>query len=182
MKVLLPLLLALYGCGGPLTTPSGPQGLPGPQGSPGPIGSPGPTGSPGPAGVNGSSCTVSYAPQGATIDCTDGTSVAISNGTNGAPGSPCSVTDVGTSAIITCPDGSQTTVNGVTMVQLCTSYTTTYPNSFPEYAFCINGSLFATYWNGSQAFTAKIVPGEYASTSPDACSFNVLANCIVEDL
>jgi hypothetical protein len=70
----------------------------------------------------------------------------------------------------------------VSMVQFCTNYNTNYPSTFPEYGFCINGILYATYWNGTDAWTAEIVPGNYESTSTSApCNFIVYNNCIVTD-
>lgn len=65
-------------------------------------------------------------------------------------------------------------------IKFCPSAPTVYPGSFPEYGFCISGHLYATYWDGHNAWTAEVVPGHYASTSTSApCSFNVAANCKV---
>lgn len=80
-----------------------------------------------------------------------------------------------------CPDGSRSSVSGETMVQFCTDYSTLYPTSFPEFGFCNEGTLYATYWNGEQAFTAEVVPGLYESTSPQGCTFQVYPNCVVVD-
>jgi hypothetical protein len=72
--------------------------------------------------------------------------------------------------------------SSVTMVQFCSNYSTTYPSTFPEYGFCVSNNLYATYWNGTDAWTAEIVPGYYDSTSTSApCSFTVLPNCVVEN-
>ena len=180
MKLLnsLVLLVMMSACG-PIVLP---KGEPGPQGSPGPQGPAGPSG---PAGQPGSSCTVATNPNGALITCTDGSSSPIANGSHGLPGTPaapCSVSNLGYSTIISCPDGTQSVVDNVRMVQLCPSYATTYPTSFPEFGFCVNSKLYATYWNNIQAFTALIVPGTYQSTSPQVCNFKVLANCVVQQL
>jgi hypothetical protein len=68
--------------------------------------------------------------------------------------------------------------NGVTMVQFCPNVTTMYPSTFPEFGFCVGGILYATYWNGTNAWTAEIVPGVYMSTSTSApCNFTVVTNC-----
>lgn len=145
-------------------------------------------------------CSVVPAPEGAQIVCngvvtssvgatgptgpTGSMGVTGDVGATGEPGaeaSPCTVKQVGTGAIITCPDNSTATVEGVEMVKLCTSVPDVYPSSFAEYAFCVGGDLYATYWTGSEAFTAKIVSGNYASTSPQGCNFTVYPNCVVKD-
>ena len=68
----------------------------------------------------------------------------------------------------------------VTMVQFCPSYNTSYPSIFPEFGMCINDILYATYWDGKNAWTAEVVPGYYESTSTSApCNFTVSANCVI---
>ena len=69
----------------------------------------------------------------------------------------------------------------VIMVQFCSNAgPTAYPSTFPEYAECINGNLYAVYWDGRNAWLAEVVPGYYASTSTSApCNFTVYANCQV---
>lgn len=75
------------------------------------------------------------------------------------------------------PPGTQ-----VTMVQFCTNYNTNYPSTFPEYGFCVNGNLYATYWDGTDAWTSEVVPGNYESTSTSApCNFSVSQNCAITD-
>jgi len=70
--------------------------------------------------------------------------------------------------------------SGVTMVQFCPGYTTTYPSVFPEFATCVSGSLYAVYWDGKNAWQAEVVPGLYESTSTSApCNFKVGFNCSV---
>lgn len=93
-------------------------------------------------------------------DGKDGGSGAAGN--NGAPGS----------------NGQDATP--ITAVKFCIGATTVYPTSFPEYGFCINGKIYATYWDGTNAWTAEVVPGYYSSTSTSApCSFSVTANCVI---
>lgn len=59
-------------------------------------------------------------------------------------------------------------------VQFCPNYTTTYPVTFPEYGFIISSKLYATYFDGVNAWTAQIPPGVYRSTSTSApCDFRV---------
>lgn len=103
---------------------------------------------------------------GVLITCENGTTALI----NGAPGPLGPIGPAG-------PKGTDATP--VTVVQLCTQYSTVYPSSFPEQAFCLNNTLYAVYWTGSQAFLAEIAPGYYASTSPQGCSFTVRAGCLV---
>jgi hypothetical protein len=83
---------------------------------------------------------------------------------------------------ISCPDGSTVTLptSNFSMVQFCSQYTTTYPNSFPEFGICSNNILYAVYWNGTNAWLAEIAPGNYMSTSSTSpCNFTVGSNCIV---
>ena len=187
--------------------PQGAQGIAGPTGATGATGATGSqgvagaTGATGAAGKDGSSCSVVQTSSGANIECSDGTSASISNGTNGADGQtgaqgaagldaqPCSTQADATGVSISCPDGSTSYVsngsNGaagtlVSTVEFCPSLgATVYPSSFPEYGICIEGNIYAVYWNGSNAFMAEVVPGEYASTSPQGCNFSVAANCSV---
>lgn len=69
---------------------------------------------------------------------------------------------------------------GVSKIQFCPGYTTTYPTTFPEYGTCIEGQLYAVYWDTHNAWEALIVPGYYKSTSTSApCNFTVFDNCTV---
>lgn len=133
---------------------------------------PGPQGQPGPQGDPGIGCTqtlihpshISGDPAeygGSEIHCAN-SDVLI---TNGAPGQQGQQGLPGTAT---------------TAVQFCPGYTTTYPSSFPEFGFCSQGSIYAVYWDGHNAWLAEVVPGYYASTSTSApCNFHVAANCVV---
>lgn len=158
----------------------------------------GPAGTP---GVDAKPCTVSAIANGAQITCPDGTTQTITNGVQGEQGivgetgpagvsaAPCTAAQTDVGATITCPGSPTVTVaNGsdgtnatsVTVVQLCPSYgPTQYPDSFPEQALCVSNNLYGVYWSGTQAFLAEIVPGAYASTSPDGCTLTVSENCQV---
>jgi Collagen triple helix repeat (20 copies) len=128
------------------------RGPVGAQGEQGITGEPGPTGQTGAQGLQGAT--------GAT-------------GANGQTGPAGSVGPAG-------PSGTPGT--SITVVQLCPSYgPTQYPDNFPEQALCISGNLYGVYWSGTQAFLAEIVPGTYASTSPDGCTLTVNANCEVTE-
>jgi hypothetical protein len=102
------------------------------------------------------------------------------NGTNGSSCTVTSITSPQAGSLITCTDGTSSLVlNGtvVTPVQFCSGYTTIYPSSFPEFGFLINGSIYAVYWDGKNAWLAQVVPGYYASTSTSApCNFTVNSN------
>lgn len=132
-------------------------------------GKPGATGAP---GHNASPCIVTSNTTlgGSTILCPDGSSTQIYNGQNGAQGPKGDTGAVG-------PQGAPGT--SVAPIQFCSNVIEHYPNSFPEFGFCIGGVLYAVYWDGTHAFEALIAPGRYVSTSPQGCSFTVSANCEV---
>lgn len=66
----------------------------------------------------------------------------------------------------------------VTVVQLCPG-TTTYPSTFVEVAFCIQGNLYATY-SANGGFSTQLVPGSYnSSTAGSSCTFVVVEGCTV---
>jgi len=105
-------------------------------------------------------CSVTQTSSGATINCIDGTYANITNGTQG-------------------PQGATGNAN-ITTVQFCQNYTSN--SSYPEYGFCINGNLYATFWDGKNAWTALITPGYYMSTATNAsCNFTVGPNCLITD-
>lgn len=77
------------------------------------------------------------------------------NGTNGVPGTT------------------------FTIVQFCPNVVPTYPTTFPEVGFCIQGSLYAVY-SANDGFLTEIVPGTYTSNAiGSACNFTVSSNCTV---
>lgn len=76
-------------------------------------------------------------------------------------------------------DGSN--AHSVTVVKLCPNQTT-YPSTFTEVAFCIEGKLYATY-SANGGFSTEIVPGSYSSNGINSsCSFTVQVNCVVSVL
>lgn len=82
--------LASAGIPGPVG-PIGPQGIqgpPGPQGSQGLPGAQGPQGAAGPEGAKGDSCTAVAGSGSASIQCEDGTSATVFDGTDGTDGAP----------------------------------------------------------------------------------------------
>lgn len=68
----------------------------------------------------------------------------------------------------------------VTMVQLCPG-TPTYPTTFIEYAFCVQGKLYATY-SANGGFTTYLPPGNYSSNAINSsCNVVVGDNCQVSN-
>ena len=122
------------------------------------------------------------------ISCVDQPDVVIPDAKDGATGPKGDIGNVGSDGANgqNGRDGSNglngrdgTDVTPVTMVQFCKSQgVTVYPNHFPEYGFCIGGNIFATYFDGRNAFTAMLVAGDYISTSTGLqCTFTVASNC-----
>jgi hypothetical protein len=152
---LILIMFLLAGCG---TPPQGPKGDPGPMGPTGPSGAAGPAGAP---GANGSSCSVSQvsassaAPNGGSlIKCSDGTQSLIVNGVDGRNGTL------------------------VTPIQFCPG-TPSYPSTFPEVGFCIEGDIYAVY-SANDGFLTKIEPGTWESNAVGSrCNFHVGSNCTV---
>lgn len=115
-------------------------------------------------GTNGlnSSCTVITlavgqpgAPNGgAVINCSDGSSSVVLNGTPGNSGT------------IVAP------------VQFCSGITT-YPNTFNELGICVDNKVYGIYsLNGG--FMTLLPPGAYSSNGVNSsCNFTIEANCIV---
>lgn len=68
----------------------------------------------------------------------------------------------------------------IAAVQFCPSQGSTTAGHFPEYGLCIAGTLYGVFWDGTNAFMAKVIPGQYQSTSTGlACTFTVSNNCVV---
>lgn len=168
------LAVGLTGClQGPQGNPgaSGARGLTGSAGLPGISGPSGPIG---PEGQPAEACTTTAIVGGIRITCPDGSTQIVYNGDDGTVGPQGPKGDAGAAG----QDGQNATP--ITMVQLCPDNgPTAYPASFPEFGECVGGYLYATYWTGSEAFTALIPPGQYASTSPQGCTFTVFAGCVV---
>lgn len=128
-------------------------------------------------GINGISATITVSqataavcPSGGLVFESDNNSVAtlntVCNGTTGPQGQQG-------------PQGVD--LDSITMVQFCQGYTTTYPNSFPEFGMCVNNTLYAVYWDQHNSWLAQIAPGYYASTSTSApCNFTVVSNCGIQ--
>lgn len=71
--------------------------------------------------------------------------------------------------------------NGTTIqpVQFCPNDVPTYPATFPEDGFCIDGSLYAVY-SANNGFLTLIPPGQYVSNAiGSTCTFTVLPNCVI---
>lgn len=112
---------------------------------------------PGPKGDNGNSCSIVQNPNGATVNCTDGTSITLTNGPQGPMGAqgPIGQTgSTGTSVIATkfCADDS---------------------SSYPEFGLAFGTTVYGVYWDGHEAFLALLIPGHYMSTNGTGCQFTV---------
>lgn len=71
----------------------------------------------------------------------------------------------------------------ISAVKFCPGYTVSYPTTWPEYGFCINGDLYATITDKGTTFTTKVAPGGYSSTSTSApCNFTYIGACQIKPL
>lgn len=79
------------------------------------------------------------------------------------------------------PTGSPgTDAATVRTVELCPGFVPSYPNSFPEYALCIQGNLWGVY-SDHGGFLTELPPGAYSSDGINAsCNLLIEANCQVE--
>lgn len=67
----------------------------------------------------------------------------------------------------------------VTVVQLCPG-SSNY-GTFVEVAFCIDGSLYATY-SANGGFSTLLAPGSYSSNAINSsCSFTVVSGCEIQN-
>lgn len=100
----------------------------------------------------------------------------VTNVAVGQPGAP------NGGSLLSCPDGSSSlTLNGtiITPIQFCPGVTTTYPNTFSEVGWCVDGDLYAVY-SIPNAFMTLIPPGSYTSNGINSsCNFTVGTNCMV---
>jgi hypothetical protein len=149
---------------------------------------------PGPKGADGSSCTTKSTDTGAVIECDDGTTSTISNGTKGnkgdtgavgpkglpgTSGRSCTVATTATGAIISCDDGTTSTIsngtNGSVIVPVIAC--PEKAGAFPEVMLCIDNKLFAVYGDPARISYVEVVPGSYISTDGRSCTFNVVEKC-----
>lgn len=130
-----------------------------PQPKDGVDGQVGQTGLPGNDGQDGYSCTVIQTETGATINCQDGTTASINNGTNGIDG----------------VDGEDAT--GVSSVQFCPNIA----GSFPEFGMCINNELYAVFMGANnQVRMSRLTPGTFSTTDGRQCTFTVVEGCTIQ--
>lgn len=67
----------------------------------------------------------------------------------------------------------------VTIVQFC-SGTPSYPSTFIEIGFCLNGQVYATY-SANGGFSTLLPPGAYTSAGiGSSCNFTLLPNCQIQ--
>jgi hypothetical protein len=77
-------------------------------------------------------------------------------------------------------DGSQGIPGtSIGIVELCPG-STTYPSTFIEVAFCINGVLYGTY-SANGGFSTELPPGTYNSNGINStCTFTILPGCVIQ--
>lgn len=129
----------------------------------GPKGEQGIVGEKGPAGASGLNCTVSnvsssdVAPNGgALVQCPDN-QVLLLNGANGAAGTV------------------------VTPLQFCPDSSASYPSTFPEFGFKINGAIYAVY-SANGGFLSLLSPGTYSSNGINSsCTFTVNTDATISN-
>lgn len=132
---------------------TGPEGRAGSRGIPGRDGSNGSNGS---DGKDGSSCSAIPTSNGAIIQCTDGTNVAILNGQDGtdgedgedAPPTAYSITEIKD------PCGDQSGFDEVLLRTAC-------------------GEWIAHFSSGNKQFLTILTPGTYSTTDQTRCAFSL---------
>jgi hypothetical protein len=98
------------------------------------------------------------------------------NGVQGLPGAQGPAGDTGPQGN-TGPQGPAG-ANGstITVVQFCAGVTPSYPSTFPEIGFLINGSVYAVY-SANDGFLTYLPPGVYTSNAVgSACNFTLNAD------
>jgi hypothetical protein len=117
-------------------------------------------------------CSVAQTSTGATISCPNGTTANLVNGVNGTNGS----NGINGTNGINGANGLPGTK--ITLVQFC-SGTPSYPSTFPEVGFCIEGSIYAVY-SANDGFLTYLPPGAYSSNAVgSSCNFTVSAECAI---
>lgn len=140
----------------------GPQGQPGPAGSPGATGGQGIPGVPGATGLPGAQGNPGSDGEGGTQGPVGPAGSPGVQGPSGVPGTP---------------------ATNVTTVEFCPGQGQTTYGHFPEQGICIEGKIYAVYWDqvNLNAWLAEIVPGVYISTATGLqCTFTVYANCNIQ--
>lgn len=67
----------------------------------------------------------------------------------------------------------------VTLVQLCSSCVTHYPDTFAEIAICSGGVLYGTY-SSNGGFSSVLPPGAYSSNGINcSCTVTIGPNCSI---
>ena len=95
------------------------------------------------------------------------------NGTDGAQGPPGAQGPQG----IPGPAGHDGTI--ITPVKFC-SEIASYPSTFPEYGFCINGRIYAVY-SANDGFLTIVPDGTYISRAVGShCTFTVSGCAVTE--
>ena len=106
-----------------------------------------------------------------------------SNGTNGNSCTVSSITSPQVGSLITCTDGTSSLVlsgSVVQAVQFCPNQTS-YPGTFSEVGFCIQGVLYAVY-SLNNGFMSQIPSGQYSSNGVNSsCNFTVVGCTVTQN-
>lgn len=132
------------------------------------------------AGKDASPCTVVRHDNISTVSCPDGAEVDIPDGATGQAGSSGPQGAPGTNG--TNGNNGQNGVDAtpITMVQFCHGIPS-YPSTFIEFGFCLQGSLYATY-SANGGFTTYLPPGSYSSNAiGSSCNFTVVSGCQISN-
>lgn len=146
-------------------------------------GAPGPStvGPRGPQGPAGSSVSFTESPA-TSLECSTGgvdivltsntgvNTATVCNGANGATGAPGQTGQAGQNGL---------NAPAVTFIQFCSGFTAAYPGTFPEYAICVNNTVYGVY-SANDGFLALLPPGVYSSDGINAsCTFTIGPDCEV---
>lgn len=167
MKYLMVLLvlMSFMGCG------KGPQGIPG---------------SPGKDGENGVSIVYATVPAGAQCSSGSGTVILFAQDNMGT-GAYVAGDEILSKVLVCDGAAGQTGAVGATgsdatpvmVVQFCTGFTQSYPNTFAESGICVNNEMLGVY-SENGGFLAVLPPGNYSSDGINSsCTFTIGANCTV---
>jgi hypothetical protein len=125
-----------------------------------------------PAPSKGASpCQVTKQDNGAVILCPGQEPVSILNGSDGAKGD---TGEVGATGPQGAPGEAATSVTAVQFCPGAPSYGHWY-----ESGVCIDGSLYAVFWQNGAPFFSLLPAGVYRSTDGAGCTFTVAVGCEV---
>lgn len=123
----------------------------------------------GPKGDDGGSCSVTVTDAGALIQCEDGTTALVTNGSNGSDG-------LDGQDGVDGADGAPGLNALVEVIDPCGQ-----ESSYDEVLFRFSdGNLYAVYASGNKIHLTELVPGTYITTDGTDCTFTVTEDLEVE--